>query len=245
MYSKSARYYDVIYSEKDYAGEAAVLAQWIEQYLRSDQRRLLDVACGTGRHIEYLKRNFEVEGIDISPELLEIAAQRNPEIPFHCGDMISFELDKKFDVVTCLFSAIGYVKTLDRLNQAVRSMTKHLVPGGLLIIEPWFTPDTWIPNTVHSLFVDEEDFKLARINTSLVEGRVSILDLHHLVGTPQQTNYFVEHHELGLFESEEMLDVYRRNGFYVFYDSEGLTGRGVYIGRLPLGKETSNDNPAP
>jgi len=243
MYSQSARYYDVIYSKKDYAGEADVLAQLIEQYLRSDQRRLLDVACGSGRHIENLKRNFEVEGININPELLEIAAQRNPEIPFHCGDMVSFDLNKKFDVVTCLFSAIGYVKTLDRLNQAVRSMAKHLVPGGLLILEPWFTPDAWIPNTVHSLFVDEENFKLARINTSLVEGRVSVLDLHHLIGTPQETIYFVEHHELGLFESGDMLDAYRRNGFDVFYDPKGLTGRGLYIGRLPL-EETSSGNPA-
>lgn len=234
MYSQSAGYYDAIYSEKDYAGEADVLSHVIEQYLRSDQRRLLDVACGTGRHIEYLKRNFEVEGFDISPELLEIAAHRNPEIPFHCGDMVSFDLNKKFDIVTCLFSSIGYVKTLDRLNQAVHSMRKHLVSGGLLILEPWFIPDAWVPNTVHSLFVDEIDFKLARINTSLVEGHVSVLDLHHLVGTPQETIYFVEHHELGLFESGEMLDAYHRNGFDVFYEPKGLTGRGLYIGRLPF-----------
>lgn len=234
-FSQSARYYDVIYSYKDYARESALLAEFIRQHLRSGGRRLLDVACGTGRHIEHLKQHFEVEGLDVNPKLIEIAARRNPEIPFHCADMTAFDLNRKFDVVTCLFSSIGYVKSVENLGLAVCSMGRHVTPGGLLIIEPWFTPDDWAPNTVHSLFIDEQDFKLARINTSLVEGRLSIFDLHHLVGTPQETTYFVEHHELGLFENEEMLAAYRTAGFEVFYDPEGLTGRGLYTGRLSVG----------
>ncbi len=195
-YTQSARWYDVIYSEKDYAAESAILTGVIHQHLHSGGRKLLDAACGTGRHIEHLKQIFEVEGLDIRPELLEVAAMRNPEIPFHCADMTAFDLNRKFDVVTCLFSAIGYVKTIENLHQAVRSLGKHVLPGGLLIIEPWFTPDAWTPHTVHGMYIDEENLKLARINTSFMEERLSIFDLHHLVGTPQETIYFVEHHEL-------------------------------------------------
>ncbi len=233
-YSQSARYYDVIYSRKDYARESTLLIETIGQHLRSDGRRLLEAACGTGRHIEYLRQSFEIEGLDVNPKLLEIAARRNPEIPFHCADMTAFDLDRKFDVVTCLFSSIGYVKTVENLNLAVRSLGRHVLPGGLLIIEPWFTPDAWTPNIVHGMYIDEENFKLARINTSLVDGRLSVFDLHHLVGTPQETIYFVEHHELGLFETGEMLDAYHKAGFDVFYDPQGLTGRGLYTGRLPV-----------
>lgn len=234
-YVISAEFYDEIYAGKDYSGESKRLAKIIARYLHSGGRRLLDVACGTGKHIEYLKVHFETEGLDINPGLVEIAARRNAGIPFHCGDMIDFDLKQKFDVVTCLFSSIGYVKTLENLERAVRCMGSHVAPGGLLIIEPWFTPDAWMPDTVHSLFIDRENFKLARINTSKVDGKVSIFNLHHLVGTPRDTVYFVEHHEMGLFEKDEMLGAYRHAGLEVFYDQDGLTGRGLYIGRQPGG----------
>ena len=140
MFSKTVRYYDKIYSSKDYHAEVQHLLAVIGENLCSRGRRLLDVACGTGRHIEYLKEHFEVEGLDIAHELLEIARQRNPDVVFHQADMMDFDLGRRCDVVTCLFSSIGYVKTLDNLARAVGCMAYHLVPDGLLIIEPWFTP---------------------------------------------------------------------------------------------------------
>ena len=175
--------------------------------------------------------HFDAEGLDISQEILDLARQRNPDILFHHADMANFDLGRQFDVVTCLFSSIGYVKTLDKLNQAVTHMTRHLRVGGLLIIEPWFTPDTFRPGTVHAQFIDEPDLKIARINTSFVEGRLSIMDLHYLIGTPEGTEHFVEHHESGLFETKEILNVFTNAGFEVTCHSEGLTGRGLYIGQ--------------
>jgi ubiquinone/menaquinone biosynthesis C-methylase UbiE len=76
MFLKTARYYDKIYSFKDYRAEAQYLTAVIDQNLRSGGDRLLDVACGTGRHIEHLKTSFAVEGLDISEELLELARQQ-------------------------------------------------------------------------------------------------------------------------------------------------------------------------
>jgi len=126
MFSKTARYYDKIYSRKDYHAEVQCLLPIIRKHLRSGGNRLLDVACGTGRHIEYLKEQFDVEGLDISQELLEIARQRNPKVLFHQADMMDFHLGHKYDVVTCLFGSIGYVKTLDNLGRAVNCMANHL-----------------------------------------------------------------------------------------------------------------------
>lgn len=235
MFSKTARYYDKIYSFKDYRAEVQHLMAVIHENLRSGGRRLLDVACGTGHHIEYLKKHFEVEGLDISSELLELARQRNPEVLFHQGDMMDFALGRTFDVVTCLFSSIGYVKTLDNARRAVACMTDHLVPGGVLIIEPWFAPGDWHAPSVHALVIDESDLKIARINTSFVDGRLSYFDLHYLIGTLEGTEHFVECHELGLFEIDEMRDVFVEAGLEVIYDAEGLTGRGLFIGRRPAG----------
>jgi SAM-dependent methyltransferase len=231
MFSKTARYYDKIYAFKDYQAEAQHLVTVIRENLRSEGNRLLDVACGTGHHIEYLKEHFDVEGLDVDEKLLELARQRNPDIPFHQGDMIDFDLGRRFDVVTCLFSSIGYVKTLDNVRKAVACMARHLVTGGLLIVEPWFTPDAWHTPSVHASFIDEPDLKIARINTSFVDGRLSYFDLHYLIGTPEGTEHFVERHELGLFETEEMRDALADAGLKVTYDAEGLTGRGLFVGQ--------------
>jgi SAM-dependent methyltransferase len=233
MFSKTALFYDKIYSFKDYGAETQSLLTLFRQHARIEGGQLLDVACGTGLHIEYLKEHFEAEGLDISDDLLELARQRNPEIVFHQGDMTDFRLGRQFEVVTCLFSSIGYVKTADGLAHAIGCMASHLKPGGVLVIEPWFTPDDWKPGTVHALLVDEEELKIARVNTSFVDGRLSYFDLHYLIGTPEGTEHFVERHELGLFTVEEMKATLEAVGLEVVYDPEGPAGRGVFLGLWP------------
>ena len=229
-----ARYYDKIYSFKDYEAETKRLLRIIREHLQPEGSRLLDVACGTGLHLEFLKAHFQVEGLDLSQGMLDVARRRLSDVPLHRADMTDFDLGREFDVVTCLFSSIGYVKTLDGLHRAVGSMAHHLAPGGLLIIEPWFVPEDWHPNTVHALFIDEPELKIARVNTSMVEGWVSIFDLHYLIGTPAGTEHILEHHEMGLFTMDDMQSALADFGLEASYDEEGLTGRGLYIGRRPL-----------
>jgi SAM-dependent methyltransferase len=231
MFAKTARYYDKIYSFKDYKAEAERLMAIFKEHQRSGGTRLLDVACGTGRHLEYLKDRYDVEGLDIAPELLAIARQRHPGTRFHHADMTAFDLGKTFDIVTCLFSSIGYVKTPENLARAVTCMASHLKPGGLVVIEPWFTPDAWRPGTVHAIFIDEPELKIARINSSFVTGRLSIFDLHYLIGMPEGTEHLVEHHELGLFTTDEMLAALAAVSLEVTFDHKGLMGRGLFIGR--------------
>ena len=234
MFQHSAQLYDRIYAFKDYRAEAEMLVDLIRRDLRSGGRRLLDVACGTGLHLQFLRAAFDVEGLDLDGELLEIARQRLPGVPLHQGDMIDFDLGRPFDVVTCLFSSIGYVRTLDNLHKAVGTMAAHLLPGGLLLVEPWFTPAAWQPNTVHALLIDDPELKIARINTSFDDGRLSYFDLHYLVGTPAGTEHLIERHELGLFEQEEMVGAFEAAGLAVTYDPQGPMGRGLYTGRRPL-----------
>jgi len=241
MFSETARYYDKIYPFKDYQAEAQYVTAVIHQNLHSGGNRLLDVACGTGRHIEHLQTDFAVEGLDISEELLELARRRNPDLLFHQADMVHFELGRQFDVVTCLFSSIGYVRTIENLRRAICRMAQHTVPGGLVLIEPWFRPDTWYAPSVHALFIDEPALKIARVNTSFVKGRLSTFDLHYLIGTPEGTEHFVERHELGLFDRDEMTTALEAAGLTVSYDEQGLTGRGLYIGRLGIERAARTD----
>ena len=166
---------------------------------------------------------FQVEGLDLDEQLLAMARQRNPDVRLHHADRANFALGRTFDVVTCLFSTIGYVKTLANLSRAIQCMAQHLLPGGFLLIEPWFTSETWRPGTVHARCIDEPDLKLARINTSFVEGRLSLMDMHYLIGTPEGTEHYVERHELGLFTSDEMTHALTDCGLEVTYDATGVT----------------------
>ena len=73
--------------------------------------------------------------------------------------------------------------------------------------------------------------KIARVNTSLVDGRLSYFDLHYLIGTLEGTVHFVERHELGLFDKEEMHGAFAAAGLTATYNAEGLMGRGLYVAR--------------
>ena len=232
MFSKSAKFYNALYGSmgKDYTTEAQKVHQIIQKHKRSSGDTLLEVACGTGIHASILGNDYQVEGLDLDPEMLAVAQGEHPDIPFHQADMVDFDLEKRFDAITCLFSSIGYVKTKKRLESAIQNMTRHLLPGGVLLVEPWFSPDQWQLGRVFALFVDQPDLKISRMSLGGVKGRLSILDFHYMVGTPQRIETFTERHELGLFTHEEYLEAFQKAGLEVIHDPEGLDGRGLYIG---------------
>ena len=148
MYRESARYYDEIYSYKDYKKEAEKIHRIIRKYKTNLGNSLLDVACGTGNHIQYLKPYYHVEGLDINQEMLAIARRKHPDIVFHKADMTNFNLGRQYDVIVCLFSAIGFVQNVPKLRRTMRSITKHLRPGGVVIVEPWLSPKVFKGGTV-------------------------------------------------------------------------------------------------
>lgn len=135
-HARSAELYDLIYGFRSYNHTCEYLEALFEERGVA-VATLLDVACGTAGHLEIFSRRFDCQGIDLSPEMLEVARRRCPTLPLQLGDMVDFNLRRTFDVVTCLFSAVAYVRTFNRLQRAVQSMAQHVRPGGLLVIEPW------------------------------------------------------------------------------------------------------------
>ena len=238
-YEKMVEYYDALYAFKDYGDEANKLHQFILENKRSRGVTLLDLACGTGQHLFHLKEYYQVEGLDLNPQMLAIARNRCADIPFHQGNMLDFDLGRHFDVITCLFSSIGYVKNLNELKQAIKNMVLHLAPGGVLIIEPWLSPEEYIVGGPHALFVDEPELKIARMNISEVQDDVSILDIHHLVARPEGIEYFVERHELTLFTNEQYRQAFEASSLDYTLDPHGLTGRSLLIGLQPTEAETA------
>ncbi|MEO6694895.1 MAG: class I SAM-dependent methyltransferase, partial [Ignavibacteria bacterium] len=195
MFTKSARFYDALYHFKDYKAASEKLRGIISKFC-PDAGTLLDTACGTGKHIENLRSFYSAEGLDLNDELLVFARQRCPENIFHSGNIISFDLKKKFDVVSCLFSSIAYVRTLENLNKSIQCMSEHLNKGGLLIIEPWFSKETYWTDKLTINNYDSDDLKITWMYVSKIENELSILDINYLVGTKEEVSYFKERHEL-------------------------------------------------
>jgi SAM-dependent methyltransferase len=228
-YTRRPEIYDLEYSFKDYEAECARIEEIVRA--RAPQARtLLDVACGTGKHLAFLRTSFDCEGVDLDAGLLDVARARLGDVPLHEGDMRTLALGKRFDVVTCLFSAIGLVGDLDGLAAAAQSLAAHVADGGVLLVEPWLTPDVWRPGRPHVLAANAEGLALARVTIPGQEGRLSITDMHYTLGTPDGVEQWHERHELYLFTHEEMRSTLAATGLDIEHDSDGLMGRGLWIG---------------
>jgi SAM-dependent methyltransferase len=220
--------YDVVYSYKDYASESARVAE-IARGVNPEATTLLDVACGTGRHLEHLRDYFEVTGLDADGAMLEIAKERLPGVTLVEGDMTSFDLGRTFDVVTCLFSSIGFAHTIETLASAMQSLARHVAGNGVLLVEPWITPDDWVPNRPHALASGGGQLAVTRMAYSGLRGRISTVEMQYLVGTPDGIEHLTEHTELGLFTRDEMRSSLEATGLSAAYDPEGLIGRGLWL----------------
>ena len=234
MFTKTAAFYDAMYSAKDYPAESDALRAHIAANQRSGGTDLLDVACGTGLHLELLRNGFEVCGIDLDPRLLAVARERLPDVPFIEGDMRTFALGRKFDVVTCLFAAIGYMRTRRDLRRAVGTMAGHLKPGGVLLVEPFLFVDDLKLGQASARFVDLPDLKIARMSVTEIRARTCVWDFRYLVATSGGgVQRFSERHVFSLFSKGDYLEAFRLAGLETDFDEQGLAGRGLFIGLRP------------
>jgi len=205
VFDRTAHVYDLLYATvKDYHAEATELAALIrERCPRATS--LLDVACGTGRHLQELRSSFaDIAGIDVEPGMLEVARGRLPDVRLELADMRAFELGRTFDAVTCLFSSVGYLSDLDDLTDAIARMREHVAPGGVLVVDGWIRPDAWWPGVnVHAYANDAAGVAVSRVSRTWREGSRTTLDMRYLIATADGFESLEEVHVLTLFADEE------------------------------------------
>ena len=232
LHNKLAKYYDRVYSFRDYLDEAVRLQNLIIRYLESGGNTLLDIACGTGRHLKYLKDDFSCTGVDVSKNMLKIARKNAKGVTFKEADMKTLRLGKQFDVIMCLLSSIGYVKTTARLENTIQNFSRHLKKGGLALIEPSNAKSRYVCGEPRVTTYEGKDVKIARINYTNFRQATAVLNMHLLIAERgKDAKYFVDRHELGLFGINNTLRAMKAVDLKSKYLKNGLMpGRELFVG---------------
>ncbi len=223
--------YDRIHAHrgKDYAGEARLIAELVRAR-NPDAASVLDVAAGTGSHLRYLSVEFpDAAGLEQSPEMIAVAKRRIPGVTVHQGDMREFDLGRTFDVITLMFSSIGYVRDYPDLERTLIVLGRHLGPGGVLVIEPWVFPDTFTPDYLSTDLVRDEYGAVTRFSHSVREGDATVMSVQYLIATPEHgIRHLTDRHRLALFTREQYLAAFEAAGC----PAELLEpfGRGLFVG---------------
>ncbi|MFI6517035.1 class I SAM-dependent DNA methyltransferase [Spirillospora sp. NPDC050679] len=227
-----AELYDLIHAgrKKDYRIEVKELLDLIRDH-RDPVNSLLDVACGTGSHMAAFGESIDrVEGLDLSEPMLEIAGRKVPAETLHRGTMNDFDLGRTFDVVTCLFSSIAHVRSQQELQATAECFARHLEPGGLAVIEPFWFRSSFIPGYVASDLVTVEGRTAARVSHSVLDGGAAQIEVHCVVADAGAgIRHFVVHTRVSLFEREEYEAAFRNAGYRVEFMSGGPAGRGLFL----------------
>ena len=230
LFTKSQAFYEAIYARgKDYAAEAAWLRAAIG-VANPGAKRVLDVACGTGAHLRFLHRQFEVAGEDADAAMIAIARERLPGVPLRVGRMQDLTVEVPFDAVMCLFSSIGYVAGDAELRTTLARFAAAATAGGLVIVEPWLQPDDFHPGALDSSFVDQPDLKIARIGTNERYGTTAVIRYEYLVGEAAGISGFSETHRLQLFTDADYRAAFESAGLKVRNERSDLFPHGLYIG---------------
>jgi SAM-dependent methyltransferase len=146
VFDKYSLYYDLLYQDKDYDDEVDYIDQLINQH-SSNAKSLLNMGCGTGKHdLLLMKKNYEIVGFDISKKMIaeaNLAKNKNQykkSINFNKGDIQTFRMNTKFDVVTSLFHVMSYQTTNDALDKSFKTAKYHMKENGIFIFDCWNGP---------------------------------------------------------------------------------------------------------
>ena len=231
--AEAAKIYDAQHRArgKDYRGEATEVAAQIRRRM-PEARSVLDVACGTGGHLEpFLDMFDDAEGLELSEPMLDIARAALPGVKLHHGDMRDFDLGRTFDAVTCLFASIAYVTSEAELHAALRCFARHVVPGGVVAGEPWWLPEKFIDRYCSGDVVEADGMLIARVAHTVRDGDASRMEVHYtVVGADTGIRHFAEVHRAMLFERRQYEEAFTAAGLDVEYIDGIQCGRGLFVG---------------
>lgn len=134
LYADLSQYYDQFCAQVDYAGQCAFAARVFTGFARSGGREYLDLACGTGQHLQEMTRlGFVPTGLDNSPAMLAQARARCSQAQLLLCDLAAFDQEAEFDLISCFLYSIHYSHPLAHFTETLRRAWQALKPGGVFV----------------------------------------------------------------------------------------------------------------
>jgi SAM-dependent methyltransferase len=226
--------YDLFYRGRgqDFVAEVAAVVRVVLER-RPDAGSLLDVGCGTGEHLRAFAERFpDVAGLEMSEAMCVVARAKLPLAPVLQGDMRDFELGRSFDAITCLTSTLGYSSGTDELAGAVTAMVRHLTAGGVVVVDPWWSPAAFLDRHVAHDVVSDGSRTVARLSHSIRTGMSVRHEAHYLIADAGSGIRHVTHVQpLTLFSPGEYLDAIEGAGCVAAHvRAPEFAARGLFVG---------------
>jgi SAM-dependent methyltransferase len=201
VFGAYSRYYNLLYKDKDYSGEAEYVAGLIRKH-RPGSKSLLDLGCGTGRHDLLLAgMGYEVTGVDLSEEMLAVARAQQvsfnsqlstlngscstfdnsrSSLNFVHGDIRTIRLERTFDVVISLFHVMSYQVTNADLQAVFATAWALLEPGGIFIFDCWYGPAVITDRpAVRVKRLEDEAITVTRIAEPVMHPNENLVDVNY------------------------------------------------------------------
>ena len=209
LYSELAWTWEVLVSEEEYPVETNFVKNTIRKHKKTSGGEILDVGCGAGHHDLFLKDNYAVVGVDGSEKMLELARKRNPDLAYHLGDVRTFQLNRKFDLVMAM-DMIQYNVTYTDLEKALKNLWGHLKPGGLLLFYLENIKDKFEQNKTRFKKHKKGNVEIVLIENDYDPDPEDTEFECHLVFLIRKDGKFeieVDKHRMGLFELRRILEI--------------------------------------
>ncbi|HEV8115620.1 MAG TPA: class I SAM-dependent methyltransferase [Acidimicrobiales bacterium] len=239
FYGDLARWWPLISPPEEYAEEMGFVARLLGS-AAGPVREVLELGCGGGHSAFHLKARLDLTLVDISPEMLEASRRLNPGCQHLQGDMRTVRLGRTFDAVL-VHDAIDYMTTEPDLRLAVGTASAHCRPGGVVVLVPDATVETFEPGSDHG-GGDEPDGRGARYlnwlwdpdpDDSWTLTQYAFL-LREADGSVQVVH---EEHRCGLFPQDLWLAVLADAGLrpeaVTEETTEERTPRQIFLGHVP------------
>lgn len=224
--------YEIVHAARgrDWKAEADLVVDAIKSVF-PEANSVLDVACGTGAHMERFSTRFErVEGLELSAAMRAITDRRLPRLTVTPGDMRDFDLGRTFDAITCMCFSLGYMDSFEELSAVASSMARHLVPGGAVVVEPWWFPEKFLDGFVTGHITEDGDRVVSRVSHSVKGGAKSRMEVRFTIAEPSGIREFSESEVLSLFTRDEYENAFGQAGIDLEFDEGGPNGRGLFVG---------------
>jgi len=238
VFDAYAAYYDLLYQEKDYAGEAAYVHSLLQHHALG-VRDVLELGCGTGAHAEHLARmDYNVHGVDLSEAMLARAGERRAAMPSGVANLLSFGLGdvrtvrtgNTYDAVISLFHVVSYQAKNSDLQAMFATAREHLRPGGLFIFDVWYGPAVLTDQpAVRVKELENDVVKITRVAQPTMYFQRNLVDVHYrIIACEKNTGCYSETeetHRMRYLFSPEIELLAKQAGFDVVEAQEWMTGK--------------------